>query len=152
MPTPAVAYLTRALRLQAGVVISTSHNPFYDNDIKFFSAHRTKLDDAFETQIETGIDAPIGCVSSPELGRARRIADAAGCYIEFCKSTFPNDFDLCGLKIALDCANGAAYHIAPHVFHELGAEVTSIGVEPNGLNINQNVGATSLQALRDAAH
>lgn len=150
MPTPAVAYLTRALRLQAGVVISASHNPFYDNGIKFFSAHGTKLDDAFEAQIEAGIEAPIGCVSSPELGRARRITDAAGRYIEFCKSTFPNDFDLRSLKIALDCANGAAYHIAPHVFHELGAEVTSIGVEPNGLNINQNVGATSLQALRDA--
>ena len=150
MPTPAVAYLTRALRLQAGIVISASHNPFYDNGIKFFSARGTKLDDALEAQIEAGVDVPIECVSSSELGRARRIADAAGRYIEFCKSTFPNDLDLRGLKIVLDCAHGAAYHIAPHVFHELGAEVTTIGAQPDGLNINKDVGATSLQALREA--
>ncbi|SDH90109.1 phosphoglucosamine mutase [Propionivibrio dicarboxylicus] len=150
MPTPAVAYLTRALRLQAGIVISASHNPYYDNGIKFFSAQGTKLDDALEAQIEAGIDAPMGCVPSGELGRARRIADAAGRYIEFCKSTFPNEFDLRGLKIVVDCAHGAAYHIAPHVFHELGAEVSTIGAEPNGLNINQDVGATSLRALSDA--
>ena len=151
MPTPAVAYLTRALRLQAGVVISASHNPYYDNGIKFFSAQGTKLDDALEAQIEAGIEeGPIACVASAELGRARRISDAAGRYIEFCKSTFPNDLDLRGMKIVIDCAHGAAYHIAPHVFHELGAEVTTIGVEPNGLNINKDVGATSLKALREA--
>ena len=121
MPTPAVAYLTRALRLQAGVVISASHNPYYDNGIKFFSAFGTKLDDALEAEIEAGVDLPMGCVPSAELGRARRIDDAAGRYIEFCKSTFPNDLDLRGLKIVVDCAHGAAYHIAPHVFHELGA-------------------------------
>ena len=150
MPTPAVAYLTRALRLQAGVVISASHNPYYDNGIKFFSAGGTKLDDAIEEEIEAGVDAPIVCAASPELGRARRIEDAAGRYIEFCKSTFPNDFDLRGLKIVVDCAHGAAYHIAPHVFHELGAEVVSIGVQPDGLNINDEVGATSTTALRAA--
>lgn len=150
MPTPAVAYLTRALRLQAGVVISASHNPYYDNGIKFFSAQGTKLDDALEADIEAGIDAPMACVSSGELGRARRISDAPGRYIEFCKSTFPNDLDLRGMKIVVDCAHGAAYHIAPHVFHELGAEVSTIGAEPNGLNINQEVGATSLRALTEA--
>ena len=150
MPTPAVAYLTRALRLQAGIVISASHNPYYDNGIKFFSAHGTKLDDAIETEIEAGIDAPLVCVPSAELGRARRIDDAAGRYIEFCKSTFPNDFDLRGMKIVVDCAHGAAYHIAPHVFHELGAEVVSIGAEPNGLNINKDVGATATHALSKA--
>jgi len=150
MPTPAVAYLTRALRLQAGVVISASHNPYYDNGIKFFSAFGTKLDDALETEIETGIDLPMDCVPSAELGRARRIDDAAGRYIEFCKSTFPNDLDLRGLKIVVDCAHGAAYHIAPHVFHELGAEVVAIGAEPNGLNINKEVGATAPGALSQA--
>ena len=150
MPTPAVAYLTRALRLRAGVVISASHNPYYDNGIKFFSAQGTKLDDAIEEEIEAGIDAPIVCAPSSELGRARRIDDAAGRYIEFCKSTFPNDFDLRGLRIVVDCAHGAAYHIAPHVFHELGAEVVAIGAEPDGLNINKEVGATSTGALADA--
>lgn len=150
MPTPAVAYLTRALRLQAGIVISASHNPYYDNGIKFFSAQGTKLDDAIEAEIEAGIDAPIVCVQSSELGRARRMDDAAGRYIEFCKSTFPNDLDLRGLKIVVDCANGAAYHIAPHVFHELGAEVVAIGAEPNGLNINKGVGATATGALTKA--
>ena len=150
MPTPAVAYLTRALRLQAGIVISASHNPYYDNGIKFFSAHGTKLDDALEAKIEAGIEAPLICVPSAELGRARRIDDAAGRYIEFCKSTFPNDLDLRGLKIVVDCAHGAAYHIAPHVFHELGAEVSTIGAEPNGTNINKDVGATALSALSQA--
>lgn len=150
MPTPAVAYLTRALRLQAGIVISASHNPFYDNGIKFFSANGTKLDDAIEAEIEAGIELPLECVQSAELGRARRIDDAAGRYIEFCKSTFPNDLDLRGLKIVVDCAHGAAYHIAPHVFHELGAEVVSIGAEPNGLNINKDVGATATGALSAA--
>lgn len=150
LPTPAVAYLTRALRLQAGIVISASHNPYYDNGIKFFSAQGTKLDDAIEAEIEAGIDAPLTCVPSADLGRARRIDDAAGRYIEFCKSTFPNDLDLRGLKIIVDCAHGAAYHIAPHVFHELGAEVVAIGAEPNGLNINKEVGATATGALRRA--
>ena len=150
IPTPAVAYLTRALRLQAGIVISASHNPYYDNGIKFFSAYGSKLDDAVEARIEAGVDEPLGCVPSAELGRARRIDDAAGRYIEFCKSTFPNDLDLRGLKIVVDCAHGAAYHIAPHVFHELGAEVVAIGAEPNGLNINKEVGATATGALSAA--
>lgn len=148
IPTPAVAYLTRALRLQAGVVISASHNPFYDNGIKFFSAGGTKLPDAMEAEIETHLDEPMGCVDSARLGRARRINDAAGRYIEFCKSTFPSELDLRGMRIALDCAHGAAYHIAPSVFHELGAEVVSVGVEPNGLNINDGVGATRPESLR----
>ena len=147
MPTPAVAYLTRALRLQAGIVISASHNPFYDNGIKFFSAHGTKLDDAIEAGIEGGIDAPIVCVQSSELGRARRIDDAAGRYIEFCKSTFAPDLSLRGLKIVVDAAHGAAYQIAPAVFHELGADVVPIGCSPNGRNINDGVGATHPQTL-----
>lgn len=148
IPTPAVAYLTRALRLQAGVVISASHNPFFDNGIKFFSAGGAKLPDAVEAEIEERIGQPMGCADSARLGRARRINDAAGRYIEFCKSTFPNEFDLRGMRIALDCAHGAAYHIAPSVFHELGAEVISVGVEPNGLNINDDVGATRPEHLR----
>ncbi len=150
MPTPAIAYLTRALRLQAGIVISASHNPYYDNGIKFFSAGGTKLPDDLESEIEEALDEPLTCVPSAGLGRARRIDDADGRYIEFCKGTFPFEMDLRGLKIVVDCANGAAYHIAPHVFHELGAEVTSIGTEPNGLNINQDVGATAPAALREA--
>lgn len=148
IPTPAVAYLTRALRLQAGVVISASHNPFFDNGIKFFSAGGAKLPDAVEAEIEERIDQPMGCTDSARLGRARRINDAAGRYIEFCKSTFPNELDLRGLRVALDCAHGAAYHIAPSVFHELGAEVIPVGVEPNGLNINDDVGATRPEHLR----
>lgn len=150
VPTPAVAYLTRALRLQAGVVISASHNPYFDNGIKFFSANGTKLPDAVELEIEEWVDRPMGCVESAHLGKARRIEDAAGRYIEFCKSTFPNEFDLRGMKIALDCAHGAAYHIAPSVFHELGAEVFPVGVSPNGLNINDGVGATRPESLRRA--
>ena len=150
MPTPAVAYLTRALRLQAGIVISASHNPYSDNGIKFFSAQGTKLPDEVERAIEAGIDAPMDCVSSADLGRVRRIDDARGRYIEFCKSTFPNDLDLRGLKIVVDCAHGAAYHVAPHVFHELGADVVTIGAQPNGLNINDGCGATAPQSLRDA--
>ncbi len=150
IPTPAVAYLTRALRLQAGVVISASHNPFYDNGIKFFSAGGTKLPDAVEAEIEARLDEPMGCVDSARLGKARRVADAAGRYIEFCKSTFPNELDLRGLRIAVDCAHGAAYHIAPKVLHELGAEVVPVGVEPNGLNINDGVGATRPEHLRKA--
>lgn len=150
MPTPAVAYLTRALRLQAGIVISASHNPYYDNGIKFFSARGTKLPDAVEHAIEAGVEAPMGCVSSDHLGKARRIDDARGRYIEFCKSTFPNDLDLRGLKIVVDCAHGATYHIAPEVLHELGAEVVAIGNHPDGLNINAKVGATAPAALQEA--
>lgn len=150
LPTPAVAYLTRALRLQAGIVISASHNPYYDNGIKFFSAQGTKLPDDIERAIEAQIDQPIACVPAADLGRVRRIEDARGRYIEFCKSTFPNDLDLRGLKIVVDCAHGAAYHTAPSVFHELGAEVVSIGVQPNGLNINDACGATAPQALAQA--
>ncbi|AXS80539.1 phosphoglucosamine mutase [Dechloromonas sp. HYN0024] len=150
LPTPAVAYLTRALRLQAGIVISASHNPYYDNGIKFFSAQGTKLPDEVEHAIEAGIDQPIVCAPPADLGRVRRIDDARGRYIEFCKSTFPNDLDLRGLKIVVDCAHGAAYHIAPSVFHELGADVVTIGAQPNGLNINDGVGATAPKALREA--
>ena len=150
MPTPAIAYLTRALRLQAGVVISASHNPFQDNGIKFFSGHGTKLPDAVEEAIEDMIDQPMGCVSSEKLGRATRLRDAQGRYIEFCKSTFPNELDLRGLKIVVDCAHGAAYNIAPHVFHELGAEVIELGTKPDGFNINDGVGATAPQAMARA--
>lgn len=149
MPTPAVAYLTRALRLSAGVVISASHNPYHDNGIKFFSANGDKLDDAIELQIEAALNESMNCVDSAHLGKAKRLDDAAGRYIEFCKSTFPTHLNLHGLKLVLDCAHGAAYHIAPHVFHELGAEVISIGVHPNGKNINDGVGATAPQALID---
>jgi phosphoglucosamine mutase len=148
MPTPAVAYLTRALRLQAGVVISASHNPFDDNGIKFFSAQGTKLPDAVELEIEARLDQPMICMESAKLGKARRIDDAAGRYIEFCKSTFPNDLDLRGLKIVVDSAHGAGYHVAPNVFHELGAEIVGVGDTPNGLNINHEVGATAPDALR----
>ena len=147
MPTPAIAYLTRALRLQAGVVISASHNPFEDNGIKFFSAQGDKLPDEKELEIEAELDKGMGCVSSEKLGKAKRLDDAAGRYIEFCKSTFPNDLDLRGLKIVVDAANGAAYHIAQPVLHELGAEVITIGVSPNGMNINNQVGATAPDAL-----
>jgi phosphoglucosamine mutase len=150
MPTPAVAYLTRALRLSAGVVISASHNPYQDNGIKFFSAQGTKLPDAVESAIEAALDSPIECVSSDKLGKAKRLDDARGRYIEFCKSTFPNELDLRGLKIVVDCAHGAAYHIAPDVFHELGADVVAIGNQPNGLNINDAVGATAPNALAAA--
>jgi len=147
MPTPAVAYLTRTLRLSAGVVISASHNPYHDNGIKFFSANGDKLDDAVELQIEAALNEPMNCVDSAHLGKAKRLDDATGRYIEFCKSTFPNHLSLHGLKLVVDCAHGAAYHIAPHVFHELGAEVVSIGIHPNGKNINDGVGATAPKAL-----
>lgn len=150
LPTPAVAYLTRALRLQAGVVISASHNPYFDNGIKFFSAGGTKLPDAVELEIEANLETPMGCVDSSRLGKARRVDDAAGRYIEFCKSTFPNELDLRGLRIVVDCAHGAAYSIAPKVFHELGAEVIAVGAEPDGLNINDEVGATRPEHLRQA--
>jgi phosphoglucosamine mutase len=143
LPTPGVAYLTRALRLSAGVVISASHNPYADNGIKFFSRDGFKLPDAVEAEIELKLDAPIGCNESAKLGRARRIDDAQGRYVEFCKSTFPNELDLKGLKVVVDCAHGAAYAVAPHVFHELGADVHSIGVDPDGFNINDKHGATA---------
>ena len=147
IPTPGVAYLTKALRLSAGIVISASHNPYQDNGIKFFSANGDKLSDDFELSIEAELEKPMGCVSSKELGKAFRLDDAAGRYIEFCKSTFPGDLNLKGLKLVVDCANGAAYHTAPHVFHELGAEVIAIGVNPDGRNINDGCGATSPDAL-----
>jgi phosphoglucosamine mutase len=150
MPTPAIAYLTRALRLSAGVVISASHNPFQDNGIKFFSAQGTKLPDAVELDIEAALDQPMNCVPSEKLGRAKRLDDAQGRYIEFCKSTFPNELDLRGLKVVVDCAHGAAYNIAPHVFHELGAEVIAIGNKPDGFNINLEHGATAPKAMAAA--
>ena len=147
MPTPAVAYLTRALRLQAGIVISASHNSFEDNGIKFFSADGNKLPDAVEHAIEARLDRPLEIMPSAQLGKARRLNDAAGRYIEFCKSTFPTNLDLRGLRLVVDCAHGATYHIATHVFHELGAEVVAIGVQPDGMNINRECGATHPQAL-----
>lgn len=150
MPTPAVAYLTRALRAQAGIVISASHNPYYDNGIKFFSSLGAKLPDEIEHAIEAELDKPMQVMESAKLGKARRIDDAAGRYVEFCKSTFPNHLDLRGLKIVLDCAHGATYHVAPPVFHELGAEVIAIGNKPDGLNINEQVGSTHPQALQKA--
>ena len=142
MPTPGVAYLTRALRLSAGIVISASHNPYADNGIKFFSSDGSKLPDETEREIERELEKPMKCVSSAKLGKARRMEDAAGRYIEFCKSTFPTRLDLKGMKIVLDSAHGAAYQIAPCVFHELGAEVVSIGARPDGFNINDGFGAT----------
>jgi phosphoglucosamine mutase len=147
MPTPGVAYLTKALRLSAGVVISASHNPYQDNGIKFFSSEGDKLSDASELAIEAALDQPLACVNSKYLGKAFRLDDATGRYIEFCKSTFPAALNLRGLKMVVDCANGAAYQSAPNVFHELGAEVISIGVEPNGRNINDGCGATAPAAL-----
>ncbi len=150
MPTPGVAYLTRALRLQAGVVISASHNPYEDNGIKFFSAQGAKLPDEVELAIEEAMESPIRAEPSKSLGRVKRVDDAAARYIEFCKSTFPNDLDLRGMRIVVDCAHGAGYHIAPHVFHELGADVIAIGNEPNGMNINKECGATHTEALARA--
>lgn len=150
MPTPAVAYLTRALRAQAGIVISASHNPYDDNGIKFFSAQGTKLPDDIEYAIEAELAKPMQVMASAHLGKAKRVDDAAGRYVEFCKSTFPNHLDLRGLKIVLDCAHGATYHVAPPVFHELGAEVIAMGNQPDGLNINENVGSTHPQALQQA--
>jgi phosphoglucosamine mutase len=150
VPTPAIAYLTRALRLSAGVVISASHNPYGDNGIKFFSGSGNKLPDAVELEIEAALESPMTCVSSEKLGRAKRLDDARGRYVEFCKSTFPNELDLHGMRLVVDCAHGAAYHIAPDVFHELGAEVIAIGNQPNGLNINDGVGATAPAALVEA--
>lgn len=149
MPTPAVAYLTRTFRAEAGIVISASHNPFDDNGIKFFSTEGTKLPDGVEEAIEAELDKPITCVESSQLGRASRIVDAAGRYIEFCKGTFPSELSLNGLKIVVDCANGATYHIAPNVLRELGAEVIAIGIQPDGMNINKECGATDLRKLQE---
>lgn len=149
MPTPAVAYLTRTFRLEAGIVISASHNPYYDNGIKFFSSQGTKLPDHIEEAIEAMLDQPMDCVESADLGKASRISDAAGRYIEFCKSTFPAHLGLDGYKIVVDCANGATYHIAPNVLRELGAEVIEIGTDPNGININEKCGATDVKALQE---
>lgn len=147
MPTPAVAYLTRTFRAEAGVVISASHNPYYDNGIKFFSNDGSKLDDEIELAIEAELEKPMECVESQLLGKVSRIDDAAGRYIEYCKGNFPADQTLEGLKIVVDCAHGATYHIAPNVFRELGAEVIAIGDQPNGVNINDRVGATSMAAI-----
>jgi len=150
LPTPGVAYLTRAQRASLGVVISASHNPFADNGIKFFSAKGTKLSDAWELAVEAALEEPPVWSQSANLGKTRRLDDAAGRYIEFCKSTFANDLTLKGLKIVVDAAHGAAYHIAPKVFHELGAEVIAMGCAPDGLNINKDVGATHPEALVEA--
>lgn len=149
MPTPAIAYLTRTFRAEAGIVISASHNPYYDNGIKFFSAHGTKLPDETEAAIEAMLEQSMDCVESAELGKASRINDAAGRYIEFCKSTFPTNLSLDGYKIVVDCAHGATYDIAPNVMRELGAEVIEIGTCPNGLNINDHCGATDINALQE---
>ncbi len=148
MPTPAIAYLTRTFRAEAGIVISASHNPFYDNGIKFFSTDGTKLPDHVEEAIEAEMDKPLTCVDSAELGKASRIVDAAGRYIEFCKGTFPAELSLSSLKIVVDCANGATYHIAPSVMRELGAKVIAIGCEPDGMNINEGCGATDVTLLQ----
>lgn len=148
MPTPAVAYLTRTFRAEAGIVISASHNPYYDNGIKFFSADGTKLPDEVELAIEHELEQPMVCESSEKLGKAQRIDDAAGRYIEFCKSHLPNHLSLNGMKVVIDCAHGATYHIAPAVFKELGAEVVVIGASPNGLNINDHCGATHTELLQ----
>jgi phosphoglucosamine mutase len=150
MPTPAIAYLTRTFHAQAGIVISASHNPFQDNGIKFFSGKGMKLPDEVETAIEAELDLPMRTVASDRLGKAERIHDAAGRYIEFCKSSIPFDVNLKGLKIIVDCAHGATYHVAPNVLRELGATVVTIGTQPNGLNINAGYGATQPQALQTA--
>ncbi|WP_085296817.1 phosphoglucosamine mutase [Cognaticolwellia mytili] len=150
MPTPGIAYLTKTFRAEAGIVISASHNPFYDNGIKFFSQDGQKLPDAVELAIEAELDKEMGCVESADLGKANRIDDAAGRYIEFCKSNFPSQYSLKGIKMVVDCAHGATYHIAPNVFRELGAEVIEIGTAPNGTNINYECGATSMAAISAA--
>ncbi len=148
MPTPAVAYLTSTFRAAAGIVISASHNPYYDNGLKFFSTEGSKLPDETELEIEALMSEPMTTVDSSDLGRARRMDDAAGRYIEFCKSTFPSGLRLSGMKIVVDSANGAAYDIASRVFEELGADVIAVGAEPNGLNINKDCGATAPDNLR----
>ena len=150
MPTPAIAYLTKALRSQAGIVISASHNPFPDNGIKIFSEAGEKLPDAFEAEVELALNQPIQTVLPNELGKAKRVDDAEGRYVEFCKSTFPEKLNLRGLKIVIDCAHGATYHVAPKIFSELGAEVIAIGNEPDGFNINLNVGSTYPTTIKEA--
>ncbi len=150
MPTPGIAYLTKTFRAEAGIVISASHNPFYDNGIKFFSQDGQKLPDSVELAIESELDKPMGCVESASLGKATRIEDAAGRYIEFCKSNFPSQLSLNDLTIVVDCAHGATYHIAPNVFRELGATVIEVGTSPNGTNINDGCGATSMKAVSKA--
>ena len=150
MPTPAIAYLTRTFHAEAGIVISASHNPHHDNGIKFFSGKGTKLPDEIELMIEELLDAPMTVVDSAKLGKVSRINDAAGRYIEFCKSSVPTSTDFAGLKIVLDCAHGAAYKVAPSVFRELGAEVVVLSAQPNGLNINDQCGSTHMQALQAA--
>ena len=150
MPTPAIAYLTRTFHAEAGIVISASHNPHHDNGIKFFSGKGTKLPDEIELMIEELLDAPMAVVDSAKLGKVSRINDAAGRYIEFCKSSVPTSTDFAGLKIVLDCAHGAAYKVAPSVFRELGAEVVVLSAQPNGLNINDQCGSTHMQALQAA--
>jgi phosphoglucosamine mutase len=150
MPTPGIAYLTKTFRAEAGIVISASHNPDYDNGIKFFSQDGEKLPDEVELAIEAELDKPMGCVDSAHLGKASRIEDAAGRYIEFCKSNFPSQISLKDLTIVVDCANGATYHIAPNVFRELGATVIEVGTSPNGTNINENCGATSMKMVSEA--
>ena len=150
MPTPAIAYLTRTFHANAGIVISASHNPFYDNGIKFFSADGTKLPDEVELAIEAELDKPMTTVDSAKLGKASRVVDASGRYIEFCKSTIPLSMNFKGMRLVIDCAHGATYHVAPSVFAELGAEVITIGAEPDGLNINEGFGSTKPQALQAA--
>lgn len=150
MPTPGIAYLTKTFRAEAGIVISASHNPYYDNGIKFFSQDGQKLPDEVELAIEAELDKPMGCVDSAYLGKANRINDAAGRYIEFCKSNFPTQSSLKDLTIVVDCAHGATYHIAPDVFRELGAKVIEVGTSPNGTNINENCGATSMKTISEA--
>jgi phosphoglucosamine mutase len=150
MPTPGIAYLTRTLHSCAGIVISASHNPFYDNGIKFFSADGEKLPDEIEQAIEAELEKPFSTVASEKMGKATRIEDAAGRYIEFCKGTIPFEISLRGLKIVVDCANGATYRVAPAVFEELGAEVITVGTEPNGLNINENCGSTYPEHVRQS--
>jgi phosphoglucosamine mutase len=149
MPTPGIAYLTQTLRARAGIVISASHNPYYDNGVKFFSVHGTKLPDEVEKEIERYIDTPMTTVESSGLGKAKRVSDASGRYIEFCKASIPTRLNFDKFRIVVDCAHGATYHIAPHVFSEVGAEVIAIGVEPNGLNINENCGATKPDKLAE---
>jgi len=148
MPTPAIAYLTRTFHAEAGIVISASHNPHHDNGIKFFSGQGTKLPDEIELMIEELLDQPMTVVESEQLGKVSRINDAAGRYIEFCKSSVPSSTDFAGLKIVVDCAHGAAYKVAPSVFRELGAQVTVLSAQPNGLNINDNCGSTHVEALQ----
>ncbi len=150
MPTPGIAYLTRTFRARAGIVISASHNPYYDNGVKFFSVEGIKLPDEIERKIEHYIDSPMTTVESSKLGKAKRIADAAGRYIEFCKASVPPGLDFNGMRIVIDCANGATYHIAPHVLRELGAEVVTLSTEPDGLNINDECGSTKPDKLVEA--